>query len=41
MLFYCYLLHDSFLDAVNDVLHILIAYVWTCGQAETNLEEEF
>ena len=33
------LLHDCFLNAVNDVLHILIAYVRTCRETEANLEE--
>ena len=35
------LLHDCFLDTINNVLHILIAYVWTCRETETNLEEGF
>ena len=35
------LLHDCFLNAVNDVANVIIGYVWTCWQAETDLEEGF
>lgn len=35
------LLHDCFLNAVNDVANVIISYVWASGKTESYLKEGF